>query len=72
MGMKLADWARKEGIAYLTAYRWFKAGKLPLPAIQTATGTILVQELPLYTNATALYGRRGAVKRAKKAMAVML
>lgn len=42
--MKLADWARKQGIHYNTAYRWYKEGKLPVQAIKTATNTILVQE----------------------------
>ena len=42
--MKLADWARAQGIDYKTAYRWFRAGILPRPAIQLPTGTILVTE----------------------------
>lgn len=41
--MRLVDWARKQGIRYETAWRWFKAGKLPVPAIKTPTGMILVQ-----------------------------
>ena len=43
--MKLADWARKQGIDYKTAHRWFHAGTLPVPARQMVTGTILV-DLP--------------------------
>jgi hypothetical protein len=42
--MKLADWARKQGIAYLTAYRWFKDGKLPVKAYQSESGTIIVED----------------------------
>ncbi len=42
--MKLSTWAKKNGIAYQTAYLWFKAGKLPVPATQTSTGTILIEE----------------------------
>jgi len=42
--MKLKDWADKQGIAYLTAYRWFKAGELPVKAYQTESGTIIVQD----------------------------
>jgi hypothetical protein len=42
--MKLKDWADKTGIKYLTAYRWFKAGKLPVPAYQSESGTIIVQD----------------------------
>lgn len=42
--MKLADWARKQGIAYLTAYRWFKDDKLPAKAYQSDSGTIIVED----------------------------
>jgi predicted site-specific integrase-resolvase len=59
--MKLADWARQEGIDYKTAFRWFKAGILPLPSTQLPTGTILVH-LPKIdetkeTKRAALYAR---------------
>jgi len=42
--MKLADWAKKQGISYLTAYRWFKDGKLPVDAYQSESGTIIVDD----------------------------
>ncbi|CAB4197063.1 hypothetical protein UFOVP1290_583 [uncultured Caudovirales phage] len=42
--MKLKDWADKQGISYLTSYRWFKEGTLPVPAYQTESGTIIVQD----------------------------
>jgi len=42
--MKLKDWAKKEGISYQTAYRWFKAGNLPVKAYQSESGTIIVQD----------------------------
>src|SRR6266516_3605437 len=38
--MKLIDYAHKMGISYKTAWRWYKAGKLP--GQQMDTGTILV------------------------------
>jgi predicted site-specific integrase-resolvase len=44
--MKLTDWAKKQGITYKTAWNWFKTGKMPVPAIKTPTGMILVQERP--------------------------
>ena len=28
--MKLSEWAKRQGITYKTAWRWFKAGALPL------------------------------------------
>lgn len=42
--MKLSEWAKKQGISYLTAYRWFKDGKLPVEAYQSDSGTIIVQD----------------------------
>lgn len=44
--MKLKEWAEKTGIKYLTAYRWFKAGTLPINAYQTDSGTIIVEDDP--------------------------
>lgn len=41
--MKLSTWAKQIGIPYQTAYTWFKQGKLPMPSIQIATGSIYVQ-----------------------------
>lgn len=57
--MKLSEWARKQGICYVTAFNWFKQGKLPVPAIQTVTGTILVQEEQIKSTVqrTVVYGR---------------
>ena len=40
--MKLSAWAKSQGIVYLTAYRMWRSGRLPVPAYQTATGTIIV------------------------------
>jgi putative resolvase len=42
-GMRLRQWAEQQGIHYQTAWRWFRDGRLPVPVVQTATGTILVQ-----------------------------
>jgi putative resolvase len=36
--MKLSTWAKKQGISYRTAWRWFKEGNLPVTVEQTATG----------------------------------
>jgi putative resolvase len=54
--VKLSHWAPKHGISYLTAWRWFKAGKLPVPARQLPSGTILVEE-PSPGGRTVLYAR---------------
>lgn len=42
--MKLSDWAKKNGLNYQTAYRWYKAGKLPASAYQADTGTIIITD----------------------------
>jgi predicted site-specific integrase-resolvase len=56
--MKLADWARRQGISYTTAWRWTKEDAMPVPWRKTASGTILVDapldEKPM---AVALYAR---------------
>lgn len=41
--MKLSQWAKLQGLHYRTAYNWFKAGKLPVKAYQSETGTIVVE-----------------------------
>ncbi len=41
--MKLSAWAKQQGISYRTAWNRYKAGQLPVPVRQTATGTILVE-----------------------------
>lgn len=41
MNIKLSQWAEKQGLSYLTAYRWFKAGKIK-NATQDEAGTIMI------------------------------
>jgi putative resolvase len=41
--MKLAAWARANGVHPQTAYRWFRQGRMPVPARRLPSGTILVQ-----------------------------
>ncbi len=56
--MKLADWAREQGLDYKTAHRWFKSGILPVKAIQLSTGTILIQKEPKdAATGVAIYAR---------------
>jgi putative resolvase len=42
-GMKLSEWAERQGIHYMTAWRWWKADKLPVPAYQSPSGSIIVE-----------------------------
>lgn len=55
--MKLSEWAQREGIHYTTAWRWWRAGKLPVPARQTSTGTILVDVQPSRAGRLVVYAR---------------
>jgi putative resolvase len=40
--MRLSEYAKKMGVTYMTAFRWWKAGKLD--AYQLDTGTVIVRE----------------------------
>ena len=56
--MKLSVWAKANGLAYQTAWRMWRNGKLPVPAEQLPTGTVIVH--PPKTRApeaVALYAR---------------
>ncbi|WP_027893369.1 MULTISPECIES: IS607 family transposase [Calidithermus] len=55
--MKLSEWARANGISYKTAWLWWKHGKLPVPARQTPTGTILVDVPERKEAGAVLYAR---------------
>jgi predicted site-specific integrase-resolvase len=54
--MKLSDYAKQKGVHYRTAYRWFKAGKIP--GYQMDTGTIIITEdAPGKSEQVAVYAR---------------
>ena len=57
--MKLKEYARQQGVSYRTAWRWWKAGKLP--GHQMDTGTILIEpEAPpsgVSSQRVAIYAR---------------
>ena len=55
--MKLSEWARRQGVSYRTAWSWFRQGKLPVPAKQLRTGTIIVQDEPEPDGITVIYAR---------------
>jgi putative resolvase len=63
--MKLSSWAKKQGISYRTAWRWFKEGKLPVIAEQTKTGTILIKEEAISPNVVAIYARVSSADQKK-------
>lgn len=56
--MKLSVWAKAQGISYKTAWRMWKAGTLPVPVEQLATGTVIVHaEAAPSGEGVALYAR---------------
>jgi predicted site-specific integrase-resolvase len=58
--VKLSEWAKRHGVPYRTAWKWFKQGVLPAKAIQLPTGTILVLEDEASkpsTDTAAIYAR---------------
>ena len=53
--MNLTEWARRQGIHPQTAYNWFHAGTLPVPAVRVNQRTVLVApDAALEQPATAL------------------
>jgi len=75
--MKLSVYARKLGISYRTAYRWFKAGQVP--GYPTATGTIIItdpvvetvpadppQKIAIYTRVCAAENKDNLEGQAKR------
>lgn len=54
--MKLSVWAHQRGICYQTAWRLWKTGKLPVPACQLPSGTIVVDDTPA-AGGVGLYAR---------------
>ncbi|WP_406467546.1 IS607 family transposase [Streptomyces sp. NBC_01594] len=42
--MKLSEWAARNSVHYQTAWTWAKEGRMPVPVIQTPSGTWLVTE----------------------------
>ena len=56
--MKLNEYARKIGVSYRTAWRWFKAGKIS--GQQMETGTVIITE-PLPQTSTQLISGKTAV-----------
>jgi len=56
--MKLSVWAKAQGLRYETAWKMWKAGKLPIPAEQLPTGTIIVHPpVDATEGGVALYAR---------------
>jgi len=55
--MKLSEWAKLQGISYKTAWRMWRDGRLPVPAEQWATGTVIIHPPVNTANGVALYAR---------------
>src|SRR6476469_7079713 len=59
--VNLTEWARAQGVAPRTAYRWFREGTLPVPAERVGPRTILVNieanSSPSVTAGVGFYSR---------------
>jgi len=59
--VNLTEWARAQGIHPQTAYRWFHAGTLPVPAVRVNQRTVLISPeaatKAVATEALGLYAR---------------
>ncbi len=56
--VNLKEWAKREGVHPVTAYRWFREGKLPVPARRVG-GLILVEHAAVASpsRTTVVYAR---------------
>jgi len=60
--MKLSVWAKLQGLRYETAWKMWKTGRLPVPAEQLPTGTIIVHPpVAAPEGEVALYARVSSV-----------
>lgn len=55
-GVNLTEWARLQGVHPQTAYRWFREGALPVPAVRVNQRTILVSPDAAVAEASAAFG----------------
>ncbi len=53
--MKLSDWATEQGVSYITAWRYWKAGQLD--AYQLPTGTVIVRQASRLPDCVCIYAR---------------
>ncbi|WP_433567003.1 hypothetical protein ACQP1O_18560 [Nocardia sp. CA-151230] len=61
--VKLAEWARGQGVSFRTALNWFHAGILPVAARQLPSGTILVDPPAVPAGRTVAYCRVSCADR---------
>ena len=55
--MKLSTWAKGQGVTYHTAWKWYHAGTLPVPAHQLPNGTIFVDVDAVPVGQVVVYAR---------------
>jgi putative resolvase len=51
--VNLREWARLQGIHPQTAYRWFRDGRLPVPAARVNARTMLIAPDAVFTSVIA-------------------
>jgi len=55
--VNLTEWARAQGVHPQTAYRWFREGSLPVPAVRVNERTVLVSpDAPAGSTPAAAFG----------------
>ncbi|UQX13442.1 IS607 family transposase [Candidatus Mycobacterium methanotrophicum] len=54
--MNLTEWARGQGVHPQTAYRWFREGTLPVPAVRVNARTVLVSPEVSLGSTVAAFG----------------
>ena len=55
--MKLSVWAKKQGVCYKTAWRWWSRGELPVKSRQMPTGTVILEDEAVPVGSVVVYAR---------------
>ncbi|MGW5361730.1 recombinase family protein [Actinopolymorpha pittospori] len=55
--MNLKEWATSQGVSYATALRWYKAGRLPVPAYQAGRLIVIGEPGVAAPGVVAAYAR---------------
>jgi hypothetical protein len=65
-GVNLAAWAERNGVAWVSAYRWFRAGLLPVAALRVGRPILVDEPTARLACVVALRCLRGCRRRARE------
>ena len=64
--MKLSVWAKSQGISYMSAWKWFHEGILPVKAYQLPNGTIIVDDSKVSSRDEKILSTQGSPRQIRR------